>query len=73
MPATLVACRIARAVELALAGCSYDDIASELGYANRCTAWRTVPRAPKAREVSAVDVFRAEELLRLERLQAASW
>ena len=26
----------------ALAGCSYDDIATELGYANRGTAWRTV-------------------------------
>jgi hypothetical protein len=32
--------RKARAVELALAGASYEAIAHELGLANRGTAWR---------------------------------
>ena len=34
--------RRARCVELALAGHSYDEIALEVGYQNRGTAWRAV-------------------------------
>ena len=49
MPAALANYRKARAVEMALAGCSYDDIASDLRDANRGTAWRTVLKALKAR------------------------
>ena len=37
--------RRTRCVELALAGHSYDEIALEVGYQNRGTAWRAV-RAP---------------------------
>ncbi len=65
--------RKARAVELAHQGRSYDQIAQEVGYTNRGTAWRTVQRALKERSVSAVDRYREEELARLDALQAASW
>lgn len=65
--------RKARSVELALAGASYDDIATEVGYANRGTAWKTVQKALKDREVNAVDEYRELELARLDALQASLW
>lgn len=65
--------RKARAVELLLDGHNYDQIASELGYANRGTAWRTVQRALHDREVKAVDTYREIELARLDALQAGCW
>ena len=37
--------RKARAVELRIEGCGYDDIAREVGYANRGTAHRVVQKA----------------------------
>lgn len=69
MSSALVASyRKARAVELAMAGLSYDQIAHELGYANRGTAWRTVQSALKERRFAAVDAYRDAELNRLNRL-----
>lgn len=65
--------RKARAVELLGQGCNYDQIASELGYANRGTAWRTVQKALHDREVEAVDTYREMELARLDALQAGCW
>lgn len=65
--------RKARAVELVLDGHNYDQIAAELGYANRGTAWRTVQRALHDREVEAVDTYRQIELARLDALQAGCW
>lgn len=65
--------RKARAVELVLDGHNYDQIAAELGYANRGTAWRTVQRALHDREVEAVDEYREMELARLDALQAGCW
>jgi transposase-like protein len=47
--AALANYRKARAVELALAGASYDDIAREIGLANQGTAWRYVDRALRER------------------------
>ena len=38
--AALAGYRKARATEMALAGCDYDTIAKELGYANRSGAWK---------------------------------
>ena len=73
MSKSLAAYRKARAVELALAGTSYDDIAAEVGYANRGTAWRTVQRALHDREVDAVDEYRQMELARLDVLQSKYW
>jgi hypothetical protein len=69
----LAAWRKARSVELALEGHPYDDIAKEVGYANRGTAHRVVHKALAAREVEAVDLLRETELERLDALQAALW
>ena len=62
--AALAAYRKARAVELALAGHSYDAIAHELGLANRGTAWHMVQNALKQRLFAAVDAYREAELER---------
>jgi transposase-like protein len=73
MPKVISSYRRARAVELALAGHSYDDIARQIGYSNRGTAWKVVQKALQAREVTAVDEYRHTELARLDRLQEACW
>lgn len=62
-----------QAVELALAGHSFDQIAQQIGYSNRGTAWRAVQKALKDREIEAVDAYRETELARLDALQAACW
>ena len=62
--AALAAYRKARAVELALAGHSYDVIADELGLANRGTAWHMVENALRERPFAAVDAYREAGLER---------
>jgi len=69
----LASFRKARAVELALTGMPYDEIASAVGYANRGTAWRTVQRALRDRTFKAVDEYREMELTRLDALQSSCW
>jgi len=65
--------RRTRAVQLALGGHCYDDIAAEVGYANRGTAWRVVNDALRGELVEGVQDYRRLELARLEALQAAHW
>jgi hypothetical protein len=65
--------RRTKAIELALAGYSYDDIAIEVGYANRGTAWHVVMDAPRRETTEAVEHYREVELARLDSLQAAHW
>jgi orotate phosphoribosyltransferase-like protein len=65
--------RKARCVELATKGVPYDQIASEVGYANRGTAWRVVNKALTERVDSAVDEYRQMELARLDALQESLW
>ena len=65
--------RRARCVELALAGHSYDEIALEVGYQNRGTAWRAVQDSLRSRIADAVAEYRDLELARLDALQAAHW
>jgi hypothetical protein len=62
-----------QALSLALAGHSYDDIARELGYANRSGVWKLVSGALRARLDESVAEYRATELARLDALQAAHW
>ena len=69
----LASFRKARAVELALTGMPYDEIASAVGFANRGTAWRTVQRALRDRTFKAVDEYREMEMTRLDTLQSACW
>jgi uncharacterized protein (DUF433 family) len=56
-----------RAVELVAAGMSYDQVAAELGYANRSGAWKAVQASLKAVQADTVDEYRT---LTLERLEA---
>ena len=35
-----------RAIALYGEGCGYDEIAEQLGYANRASAWKAVDRGP---------------------------
>jgi hypothetical protein len=58
---------------MALAGYSYDDIATEVGYANRGTAWHVVVEALRRETVEGIEQYREVELARLDALQAAHW
>lgn len=69
----LAAWRRARAVELATQGHTYDQIASEVGYANRGTAYRVVRKALDENVAQAVEEYREVEIARLNALQAAVW
>lgn len=62
-----------RAVELALGGATYEQIAAEMGYANRGTVYRLVQQALRSREVCDIDQLRSIEVARLDALQAAHW
>lgn len=70
---TLARWRKARCVELALAGYSYDEIAEEVGYANRGTAWRAVQDSLASTTVTLASEYRDMEMARLDALQAAHW
>ncbi|NYG07772.1 hypothetical protein BJ986_002259 [Phycicoccus badiiscoriae] len=52
---------------------TYDEIAAELGYANRGTVFRIVRDALIERQDEAVDSLRFLESQRLDALQAALW
>jgi hypothetical protein len=69
----LAAARRARAVELRTAGLTYDQIAIELGYANRGTVYRVVSEALRAQTLEAVAELRSIEVQRLDSLQVAMW
>lgn len=62
-----------KALAAALSGKSFDDIATEVGYSNRGTAWRAVQRALKRTIQPAADEYRAIELMRLDGLLLALW
>ena len=69
----LAAARRVRAVELRTTGLTYDQIAAELGYANRGTVYRLVSEALETQTVEAVDQLRSLEVERLDRLQFGVW
>jgi hypothetical protein len=69
----LAAARRARAVELRTAGLTYDQIAVELGYANRGTVYRVVSEALRTQTLEAVGELRSLEVERLDSLQSAMW
>ena len=69
----LAAARRARAVELRTTGLTYDQIAMELGYADRGTVYRVVAEALKAHTAEAVGELRSLEVERLDSLQVAMW
>lgn len=65
--------RRSRAIQLATAGYTYEQIAREVGYANRGTAWRAVNSALQRQLVEDVELHRQMALDRLESLYAALW
>ncbi len=69
----LAAWRRARAVELAVEGHTYEEIARDVGYANRGTAYRVVQQALGQRVEDGVDELRRLEQERLDALQAGVW
>lgn len=69
----LAAWRRARAVELATQGHTYEEIASEVGYANRGTAYKVVRKTLDENVAHAVEEHREIEVARLNALQAAVW
>ncbi len=69
----LASWRRSEAIRLKTAGCTYEQIARELGYANRGTVHRIVQQALDVREVESVDELRQLELDRLDALHASLW
>jgi hypothetical protein len=69
----LASWRRSEAVRLKAAGHTYEQVAQQLGYANRGTVHRIVQQALHTREAESVDDLRHLELARLDALQAALW
>jgi hypothetical protein len=69
----IAAYRGARALELSLAGWSYDAITAELGYKSRDSVSKAMWKAIDRRSAEGVEENRALELSRLDALQAAHW
>jgi len=69
----LASWRRSEAIRLKTAGCTYEQIAEHLGYANRGTVHRIVQQALDVREVESVDELRRLELDRLDALHASLW
>lgn len=68
--------RRAAAIQLRLEGKSYEQIATELGYASRAAASKDVTRATEAailEQRAGVEVLREQELMRLDALWQEAW
>jgi hypothetical protein len=69
----LAAARRVRAVELKTAGLTYEQVAIELGYTSRGTAYNVVAKALRDQTIEAVGSLRDLENARLDALQLALW
>jgi orotate phosphoribosyltransferase-like protein len=69
----LAAARRVRAVELKTAGYTYAQVADELGYSSRGTAYNIVAKALREQTTEAVADLRVLENARLDALQVALW
>jgi transposase-like protein len=69
----LASYRRTKAVDLAVSGHTYQQIADELGYANRGTVHRIVREALEAQQVQSVELLREVEVRRLDALQVGLW
>ncbi len=64
----LAAARRNRAVELRTRGWTYEDIAADMGYANRGTVYAIIRQALANQEAEDVEQYRELEMARLDRL-----
>lgn len=62
-----------RVVELTHSGLTDDEIAAELGYANRSGVWKARQRALNAQLAESVEELRTLETMRLDAMQDALW
>ena len=69
----LAAARRVKAVELKAAGYTYAQVANELGYTSRGTAYNVVAKALKEQTAEAVADLRQLENSRLDAMQLALW
>jgi len=69
----LAAIRRVRAVQLLASGCTYQQVADELGYTSRGTAYSVVAKALREQTTEAVADLRDLENARLDSLQVALW
>jgi hypothetical protein len=69
----LAAARRVRAVELKAAGYTYSQVANELGYTSKGTAYNIVTKALREQTAEAVTDLRDLENARLDALQHALW
>jgi orotate phosphoribosyltransferase-like protein len=69
----LAAIRRVKAVQLLASGCTYQQVADELGYTSRGTAYNVVARALREQTAEAVADLRDLENARLDALQVALW
>jgi predicted transcriptional regulator len=69
----LAAIRRIRAVELLASGCTYQQVADQLGYTSRGTAYAVVAKALREQTAEAVADLRDLENARLDALQVALW
>ncbi|MGO4341552.1 helix-turn-helix domain-containing protein [Pedococcus sp. 2YAF34] len=69
----LAAARRTRAIELRAQGLTYEQIAEELGYANRGTVCRIVGDALATQQAEAIEDLRFVQRQRLDALQVALW
>ena len=73
MNRSLAEYRSAVAVEYATQGMTYQQIADELGYGSRSSAWKAVRRALKNRTVKAVDEYVGLRIAELDMIQERVW
>ena len=73
MNRTVAEYRAARAVELSLQGLTYDQVAAELGFANRSGAWKAVRRCLSRRQDLAAELYVATSLVDLDLIQERAW
>lgn len=69
----LASYRRTRALELRAQGMGYAEIAQQVGYTSKATAYRVISAALEAREAEDVDVLRHLVFDRLERLLEGLW
>jgi hypothetical protein len=69
----LAAARKVKAIELRLRGLSYQEIANELGYANRGSVYTIIQHALALQVSAVVEEHRELELARLDALMLALW